>query len=618
MAGSLLLKLKNLEKQAYFRDLQNRLKRFISRHYASWFPDIVYHTIGKDVFLVEFRKGGDTQFYQDAKGNWVVFEGAVFALDKTKAYGPEEILRLYLEEGTAFAEKLDGHFVIKLFDARKKRHLIVNDIIKAKINYYAENEDVILFTPFALTGALIQPAEIDTDALNEILWRYYILSEKSIFKNVHQLRPASVYVIDKNEVTSERYWTFPDRLTECTYEESVEAFSESIRETARLLSGTYGKAGMDLTQGQDSRIIAAAFKQQNLPFSTTIFGQPEFSEVHNVGIMAKRHGIEHHTIGLSEDYIRHPLPYFKKGLLLGSGNEPGYLLGRILFMRDEQSRFGNVLLNGAGGPFYKDCFWEEIYLFNLYREPGRINKQQFLKLRPMNKNYPDTVFTDRFLSVKKNSERYFLDMLKSSVSGYEHLPVSMQIDTFSLTKWQNYAVISNSTAALLHQSISPLLLRRNLEIGINMPARWRWNKSKFQRDVMYRLDPALAREKTDFGGIDMVPKNAFTFIPFYLRYGYRQSSRFRDKIKNKLGMKVVTHLQAAWDYLPVYRNLMNSKEMQHPAQLDLLSGSDIIDQDAWRNYLQGIRENPAASQYEYEFMLKLIGLEALLALVTER
>jgi len=302
---------------------------------------------------------------------------------------------------------------------------------------------------------------------------------------------------------------------------------------------------------------------------------------------------------------------------LGNGDEPGYLLGRILFMKDQQSKYGNVLINGTGGPFYKDCFWEEVYALDLYRERYKIILERFLRLRPMNKDYPSDIFADEFLKIKDRSKEYFIDMLKDSVAGLEGRPASLQIDKFALTKWQNYAVVGNNIALTTKNSVSPLLLRRNLEIGLPMPAKWRWNKSNFQRAVMYKLDPKLAKEKTDFGGINMVPYNALTFPPFYIKYLFRQTQRYRNKLLNKLGFNVKTHLQAAWDYRPIYEKLFEEDEMQKLLNYNNMGLAKIIKKEEWAALLSKFKDPKQVSLNDYEFVFKISSVEKMFKTVCE-
>ena len=225
----------------------------------------------------------------------------------------------------------------------------------------------------------------------------------------------------------------------------------------------------------------------------------------------------------------------------------------------------------------------------------------------MNKNYYDAIYNPDFMSVKNRSSEYFLEMLYNDLDGYEHLPLSMQIDKFSLHKWQNYAVMPNDAANKFTHSFSPLQFRRNLEIGLPLPPQWKWNKSNFQRKVMYNINPQLAKEKTDFGGINMVPKNILTFAPFYARYAWHQSARMRNKILNRIGIQPKTHLQKAWDYMPLYSAYFNHPFIQENIQWPGMQMEAYLDKGRWQSWVKSLTENPKLNSFEHLF--KIAGIE---------
>jgi hypothetical protein len=566
-------------------------------------------------FLIEFRQDNREKFYTDRDSNWLTFEGVVFALHKTLCYNAKDLWELYQNSDSAidFANELDGHFVIKLYDAKDENYLVINDFIKNKTNFICESENFIMFTPLLLLTATIREPELDKDAFNEFMWRYYILSDKSMLKNVRRLRGATIFSINSENKKEYYYWDIPIKQSHLSLSQKVVKMVRSLKETANLISSTYGNSCIDFTQGQDSRQIVSSFKIQNLPFITTTFGKESFEEVKKVKEIASRHKIPNVNIQLNDDYYHNLWDYFSKSILLGSCEEPGYLLGRILFMREQQNKLGNVALNGAGGPFYKDCFWEDIYAFNFFREPKTINIDKYLHLRTLNKNYNDSIFKENFLNIKKESEKYFREILNSSFTDYENANFVTKIDKFSLNHYQNYGIVSNSTANILLNSISPFLLRRNLEIGLFLPLKWRAFKSQFQRLVMYKLDPNLAMEKTDFGGVNMVPKNIFTYIPFYIRYFWFQSKRLRNKILTKIGFNPTTHLQEAWDYWPIYKLLFQDENFQKnliPANMYL---SEIIKEDEWNNLLKQFQNSEFQTLNNFEYLFKIVSVEYFLA-----
>lgn len=613
MAGVLLLLMKKNKNISGFYERKERLINFLNTYYQPYFQKINIFSESEYHLTIKFDNRPNKDSYKESTGSWLAYEGSVFALHETKLLFAEDIWGLYQKLGEKFSNYLDGHFVIKLFDAAKHHYLILNDFIRSRTNYLSINNDYIMVSPFLLPTAISQKPKLDYHAFNELMWRYYILSDRTILNGVRRLKPASIYIIKENgNINRKQYWNFPKKLSRLTFKEAVESTKDSIKETAQLLSRGFGKCVSDLTLGQDSRLIVSAFKKQNLPIATTIFGKNDFFEAAEVKKITEKHHIEHHNIQLSNYYYSNNWDYFKKSILLGGVDEPGYLLGRILYMRDQQSKYGNALINGSGGPFYKDCFWEETYLLNLYKEPRKINYKKFLHLRPMNKNYPDDIFKDNFISIKNNSAEYFIKMLENEIAGYEGCPVSMQIDKFALTLWQNYAVFANSVTNTLYTSFSPLLFRRNLEISVNLPTKWRWNKSNYQRAIMYQIAPEMAREKTDFGGINMVPKNVFTFIPFYIRYLYQQSDRFTNKIKNKIGLPTKTRLQEAWDYVPVYKNLYRSRNIRELINYKEMVLSEIIKERQWQNLIDRYETFTDLTQENYEYLLKILSVELFL------
>jgi hypothetical protein len=111
------------------------------------------------------------------------------------------------------------------------------------------------------------------------------------------------------------------------------------------------------------------------------------------------------------------------------------------------------------------------------------------------------------------------------------------------------------------------------------------------------------------GGINMVPKNFFTYIPFWIRYSYFQSRRMRNKIKTMLGFHVDTELQEAWDYLPVYQRIYQSPELHDLLNYKEMLLSEIIEEDEWNRYIELFIDTNTHSLKNFEDLFKLAGIE---------
>jgi hypothetical protein len=496
-----------------------------------------------------------------------------------------------------------------LYDAEKKDYFIANDFIADKSNFWLETKTEIMFTPFLVLSSCIKEPELDKYAFNEYMWRYYIMSNRSMLKDVLRMKGASFYTVSNDKIGNKTYWSFPHKYTSLSFSQSVEKLTESMKESARVINSTGIKPIIEFTMGQDSRTVLSAFTNQKFPFSTAIYGKDDFDEVIHVKEMAKRYGFENNHIQLQENYINSPWESAKNSIMLSSADQPVYLLGRILHMRNQYKPISSLALNGVHGRFYKDGIWNEMYVMNLYREPRSFKTDVFIKYRALNKNYKDNIFNDSYLSVKNQSADYYNKMIEDSINGYADSPVAMQVDKFDVEHYAVFGMNGNNLCNFSLDLLSPLLFRRNLEFAFTLPANWRYNLSNIQRAMVFAMDPSLAAEITNFAHINMVPKTGLSFIPFILRYWFGQSKKFRDKLKNLAGINVKTGLQKAWDYLPIYQRFFYNDEVQSMLEFDSMMLSEILSKEEWNNFVTGYRNNRAESLDDLEYVLKLITVE---------
>ena len=435
------------------------------------------------------------------------------------------------------------------------------------------------------------------------------MSDRSMLKGVRRTKMASLYSIAKDKIQHKTYWEFPHGYTTLSFSQAAEKLTESMKESARLVNSIGTKPVIEFTMGQDSRTVLSAFTNQNLPFTTAIYGKEDFEEVVHVKEMAKRHSFETHHIQLQEDYINSPWESAKNSILISSADQPVYLMGRILHMRNQYRKISSLALNGVHGRFYKDGIWNEMYIMNFYMEPRAFKSDVFIKYRALNKNYRDAVFNDNYILVKGESSKYFNEMISASIQGYADSPVAIQVDKFDVEHYAVFGMNGNNICNFSIDLLSPLLVRRNLEFGFTWPVKWRYNLSRIQRALVYNMDPSLAREKTNFGNVNMVPKNGLSYLPFLGHYWFGQSKKFRDKIKNLAGINVKTALQKAWDYLPIYQRFFYNDEVQSMLDYNSMMLSGITDRKHWNSFIESYKTQKSESLADLEYVLKLITVE---------
>lgn len=611
MAGFLLLKAK-AGHAACVDGIARRLQTAIDTQLAPYFKHIETHRPSQDVFLARFVKNDRDNWYEDQDGNWLALSGVVTDVNDPRLYNARELWAHYLGRGIEALKELDGHFVLALHDARRNITLVINDFMKNKTQFYTETDACYLFTPFAHLSAVLRPPEVDPYALNEFLWRYYIMSYRSMLKDVERMPPAAIFRLGEEKLEKERYWHPPKTYTSASLEESAEQLSATMRQSARLISAMDTKPLIEFTMGQDSRMVLAAFTREGLPFENAIFGKDDFPEVVHVKEMSRRHGFTLHHVTLGPDFMNNPWEAVAPSIVLGSAEEPAYLMGRIRYMRRQYQPFARLAVNGVHGRFYKDGTWNEMYVMNAYREPKTFRKDIFIKYRALNKNYREDIFTPAYRSLKKESPAYIDRMIADAIRGYEASPVAIQVDVFDLFHYANFGYVANNICNMESDLISPLLFRRNLDIALALPARWKYNLSRIQRAVVWQLDPKLAVEKTDFAGLDMKPRRGIAYGWFLARYHFAQSQKFRDKIKNLLGFPVKTQLQKAWDYRPVYEKMFRAAREEGLYDYNTMRLAPWLEKEAWQKAMRPY-EDPAYGTLErYEFMIKLATVEKFL------
>lgn len=612
MAGTCLLIRKAHSSEQDFEQLKSQGEKHIQDILGKYFKDIRFYAADENSWLIHFRKNEEEKFIADKDG-WMIFEGTVFDLNKTRVHGIESLREHYrfCKNIEDFANSLDGHFVIKIYDAPKKCYYVINDFIRYKTHFYAESKDYLCYSSYSYLTAMITSPDADLHAINEYMWRYYILSERSFLRNTHRMEMASLHVIENDIVKKRRYWDWPQQFSEEPFRRQVELMTENMQESARLL-GTNYHPNMDFTQGQDSRQLIAAMLNQKQDFSTSIFGKSDFYEARATEEIAKRHGIKHYSITLEDDFTQDPLKHFERAVIYGSGEEPGNQLGRILYMREKQFKWGGAVCNGMTGHFYKNGLWDEMYTFNFYREPKAFKVDMFLDLRMLSQNYDDRIFIPEIRKIKNGSGTYFRDIINHSIADMKKAPIALQVDKFDQLHWLNFTAVSNSSSDSIGIALSPLLFRRNMEDALKVPVKWKFNLSKFQRALVYGLHPRLAAEKTNFGGVNMVPKNIITYPFFILRYGWHQSSRLRNKYLQKLGFHPKTHLQEAWDYLPLYKTLYAQIREKGYTDIRKMAMGGLLSEKAWEDINKKTELSDSLSDYEYIF--KIVTMERFYAL----
>jgi asparagine synthase (glutamine-hydrolysing) len=224
---------------------------------------------------------------------WVVFNGEIYNHAEVRkdleAHGhryrtksdTETIVHAYEQWGEDCVHRFRGMFAFAIWDAPRRRLLLVRDRLGIKPLYWTRTHDALLFgseIKAILASDLVEP-EPNHAVLPEVLSTRYTSGDETLFRGIRKLLPGHLLVFEGGEIKTRQYWDVPARgaaspgglhyetgngaggetrsagLQACP--EPVARFRELLEESVRLRLMSDVPLGLFLSGGIDSSAIAA-------------------------------------------------------------------------------------------------------------------------------------------------------------------------------------------------------------------------------------------------------------------------------------------------------------------------------------------------------------------------
>jgi asparagine synthase (glutamine-hydrolysing) len=284
----------------------------------------------------------------------------------------EVLPHLYEEYGDELVERLNGMFAFALWDAKRRRLLIVRDRFGEKPLYWAVFENTLLFAsePKVLLAHPSVKVSLNLQALRQYLSFDYVPAPLTIYEGINKLPAAHTLTLENGKVSTKPYWclSYVKQEPPPSENEAAEELRELLAESVRLRLVSDVPLGVLLSGGVDSSTVAAlavrASSEAVKTFSIS-FAESSFDESSYARAVAKFLGTDHHEERLSANLAANLVseigswmdePFSDPSLV------PTYLLSR--FTRKHVT----VALGGDGGdelfagyPMYRGHRWAENY-----------------------------------------------------------------------------------------------------------------------------------------------------------------------------------------------------------------------------------------------------------------
>jgi asparagine synthase (glutamine-hydrolysing) len=250
---------------------------------------------------------------------WVVFNGEIYNHSDIRRelehHGhhyrtrsdTETIVHAYEQWGDECIHRFRGMFAFAIWDAPKRRLLLVRDRLGIKPLYWTMASDALLFGSEvkALLASGMVDAAPNHAVLPEVLSTRYTSGAETLFRGIYKLLPGHRLVFEGGVVTTQPYWDVPARGSrqEPTIANPVERFKELLEESVRLRLMADVPLGMFLSGGIDSSAVAAIMARMiDRPLQTfsVAFKDRAFNELEYAREVARAIGAVSHEIVIDD------------------------------------------------------------------------------------------------------------------------------------------------------------------------------------------------------------------------------------------------------------------------------------------------------------------------------
>ena len=210
---------------------------------------------------------------------WIVFNGEIFnyielkeeLLAKNHTFktnsDTEVIVHLYEEYGPEFLEKLNGQFVIAIWDKNKKELFLARDRVGIRPLFYTTVNNSFVFGS-EIKSFLEFPnfnPKISAKALSEYFTFWTSLSSNTVFEDVFELPAGSYMTINANSIAIKKYWELPISKPEDykfnNADEAAKEFETIFTDAVKLRLRADVQVAAYLSGGLDSSITTAFIKK---------------------------------------------------------------------------------------------------------------------------------------------------------------------------------------------------------------------------------------------------------------------------------------------------------------------------------------------------------------------
>lgn len=265
-------------------NIKNMLKCFSNklRHFSGYcIKNLNYSHVG--ISRVDIHAKFNREALFDSSKQLIVslwgelYDSFEYGKEESRKSSPEKIIaKLYNKYGVDVVHKLNGDFNCLIYDDNKKKLILFNDRFGFRPLYYFSDDQYFIFSNELkyITSYPSFKKKIDWQSISDYLKYGYVFGDRTNFKNVSLLPPASCIEVNEKHTKVYTYWepiydrTYKINSIDKVADEGIEIFKQSIKRR------TNGKKNvlLFLSGGLDSRLIAGVASSLDINITTATQG----------------------------------------------------------------------------------------------------------------------------------------------------------------------------------------------------------------------------------------------------------------------------------------------------------------------------------------------------------
>lgn len=536
------------------------------------------------------RNGSGSPITQDAKtGSWLAASGVWFHSSGYACGEEPKLLQRFLQAGAEqVARELEGFFTIVIGDAARRETVVITDIVGSCHAFVRLFPGTVALSGSSLLLAALNGSTLDATACQEFIHTGIIYQDRTLFKEVRKLAPASIFRFAHGALKSEqRYWDAASLAPESLQgEAAVQRLWGTLTEATRKIARVFAHPVCDLTGGYDSRALAAAFLSVRPGFGTTVSGPAESADVIVSKGLAQLTNLPHRHFAPREDLT---FTEVRSALAFTDGEYDLVDYARILSTHSSLSRDFDISLNGSFGELARGYWWELLVPRTGWRRP--LDAAKLARLRYLPRAWSGALFA---CEIRLELVPHFTRVVEQTNGALVSRPNTFQMDHayvgMRMQRWQGR--IASSTNQLW-PCLSPFMFTSVLETMLQASSKLR-KRSLLVRRMLAEFQPRLAEFPLEYG----YPAAPTTWRNFYC---FRSLlSYYGERVLERAGGKTGSH-----NSTPLRLKLWEEDEVRELLKPASMKVANLADQRGLAAFLDGSRRSEFTADPEWRRLLTL-------------